>query len=116
MVKNKASIVIVILAVVIVCLVGYIFFGGHERIDFRGEGFRGQFRNMANFSFDEETKNSIAEFFSSSPNIEEVRDYCRQNRMNCVYYCREVNPEHEVCNELARAGGGFGANFSGGGQ
>ena len=103
--SNKNTIIIVILAIVIIGLVGYIFISNQ-----RGEDFRQPpFRNMQNFSLTDEIKNSTIEYFDSSPSLEDARAYCVENRMNCFYYCRELNSEHEICDEMMTPNGqGFG--------
>jgi len=56
--------------------------------------------NLENFQIDELTKDSIFSFFQSTTDIDEIIDYCSQNRMNCAYYCKDVNPEHEICSQI----------------
>lgn len=70
---------------------GYLVANNIHRIAFPGRG---------NFQIDENTKNQITSFFQGTSDINEIRSYCDQNRMNCFYYCREINPEHEICSEI----------------
>ena len=55
------------------------------------------FAKGGNFNLDENTKNQITSFFESSPSQTQLDDYCNQNRMYCIYYCRQVNPSSELC-------------------
>jgi hypothetical protein len=50
--------------------------------------------------FDEETISEITSFFNSTQDSQEIKDYCQSNLMYCMEYCRNINPSHEVCNEL----------------
>ncbi len=117
--KSKIpTVIIIILAITVMGLAGYIFLGHHERGDFKYEDFRRPpFRSMQNFSLNDEMKNAVITFFDSSPTIEGVKAYCEQNKMNCFYYCREVNPQYENCNELIKYNStNWRGNFSRGGQ
>jgi hypothetical protein len=62
-----------------------------------------------NFQINEETKNSIISFFESTSDMNEINSYCEQNRINCLYYCMNINPNHEICkmltNYTSRQGG-----------
>ena len=65
--------------------------------------------NFQGFQIDDTTKQEIISFFENSENVSEINSYCEQNRMNCFYYCTEINSEHEVCNDIMPADGqGFG--------
>lgn len=59
-----------------------------------------------NFQIDEETKNSITSFFESTSDANEISNYCDYNRMNCMYYCKNINSEHEICKTLQEFPGG----------
>ncbi len=59
------------------------------------------------FQIDDETKNSIISFFDSTEDTNEISDYCDANRMYCTYYCKDINPEHEICKTLQEFPGGM---------
>lgn len=58
-----------------------------------------------NFQINEETKASITSFFESTSDINEIRNYCGQNRNYCFYYCSSINQNHDICKELMNQGG-----------
>ncbi len=63
--------------------------------------------NGKEFEIDNQTKSEIMSFFNSSPSDSEVESYCQENRKNCVYYCTEINEEHEICSQIQSRGGDF---------
>ncbi len=89
---------------------GYLLFGKMNKPN-------QNFMRNTNFQLDESAKQQTALFFNSTEDINEISSYCQQNRANCFYYCREINPQHKICSEpsipntLNRRG-----NFSGGRQ
>jgi len=50
--------------------------------------------------FDNATKQEVIDFFDNTNDINEIMSYCEQNRMNCFYYCTDINSEHEVCDNI----------------
>ena len=52
------------------------------------------------FQVDEETKVKIVSFFESNSTDNEVEIYCQENRMYCMYYCTEINSDHEICSKI----------------
>ena len=70
---------------------GYIITNNFHRAGFQGRG---------NFQINEETKNKISSFFENKSDMNEIKSYCDQNRMYCVYYCTNINQNHEICTEL----------------
>jgi hypothetical protein len=69
---------------------------------------RGFIQGRGNSQIDENTKNEITSFFDSTSNTSEINSYCEQNIMNCMYYCRSINPNNEICKEImnsSRMGG-----------
>lgn len=95
--SKKITIVIIAVVVVAVGILAYVFLNNSEREEFRRPPF-GDIPN--NFSISEEIKTSTVEFFDSLPSLEEAKSYCSENRINCFYYCREINQEHEVCDSM----------------
>ncbi len=53
-----------------------------------------------NFQIDDATKAQITSFFDGNPTSDQINSYCQQNRMNCAYYCRTINPGNEACKTL----------------
>lgn len=72
-------------------IIGYIL---HNNIN-RNFILRG-----GNFQIDEQTKQQITSFFEGTSDMNEINSYCDQNRMYCLYYCREINPNHEICSQI----------------
>ena len=58
-------------------------------------------QGKGNFQIDETTQNEITSFFSSEPDVNTINTYCGQNRMYCAYYCRNINPNHEICSQYS---------------
>jgi hypothetical protein len=72
---------------------GTLYFTGffiHKRPGFPGR----------NFQLNESQVNDINSFFSSNPSISDMQDYCTNNRGYCFYYCRNINPNSEICSEI----------------
>lgn len=81
--------------------------GGYALHNSIGRSF---IQGRGNFQIDEETKTKITSFFDSTSNMDEIKSYCEQNRMYCAYYCRNINPNHEICKELGNYTGQGGKN------
>lgn len=62
------------------------------------------FEERRDMQMNEETKNKTISFFEHTTNLDEIKTYCEENRMNCAYYCREINSEHEICETLPKQG------------
>ena len=43
----------------------------------------------------------VQEFFNSNPDNGEIKSYCQENRMYCGYYCTQINPNHEYCENMS---------------
>jgi len=61
---------------------------------------RNNFMRNPNLHIDEVTIDQISSFFENTSDINEIRSYCDENRMYCMYYCRDMNQDHEICEEL----------------
>jgi len=87
----KGIIVGLIIGLVLGCLAGYFMHNITNTRNFtQGRG---------NLKIDENTQNEITSFFNSDPNTDAINTYCGQNRMYCAYYCRNINPSHEICSQ-----------------
>ena len=51
----------------------------------------------------------VQEFFDLNPNNGKIESYCQENRTYCGYYCTQINPNHEYCENMASQ-----RNFDGG--
>lgn len=80
-----------IMGLVIGGAAGYFISNNLHRFNFLGRG---------SLQIDDKTKNEITSFFESTSDINTINSYCAQNRMNCLYYCRNINPNHEICQNL----------------
>jgi len=107
--KKDSTIAIIILGIVIIALIGYIFLNNHGGENSANKNFRNSppFGNMQNFSLNDTDKNSTIQFFSNSPNINDSKTYCTENRANCFYYCREINSSNEICSQIMTPRGNF---------
>jgi len=68
----------------------YLIFNNHR-------GFPG--RNFQ-FNLNESQINEINSFFSGNHTSREINSYCEQNRLNCMYYCRNINQNNEICKNM----------------
>jgi hypothetical protein len=62
-------------------------------------------QGRGNFQIDDKTKNEITSFFNSTSDINTIISYCGQNRVNCAYYCRNINPNSGICKEITNSSG-----------
>ncbi len=94
--KNTNTILIIAVVVLLMSnlFFGYMFFF-HKNVP--GPGFRGNFQQM---QLTDEQIQSVTSFFENTPDINEITDHCNNNRMECFYYCRNINPNHEYCSQL----------------
>ncbi len=75
---------------------GYFAYGAinEPRSDFMQQGI------PQGIQIDERAKQETISFFEGTTDTASIDFYCLQNRINCVYYCTEINSELEVCNGL----------------
>jgi len=93
--KNTNTLLII---VVIFLLISNLFFGYMFFFHKSGPKFnRGDFSQM---QLTDEQINNVKTFFESNTDINEITNYCEDNRMECFYYCREINSSHEYCSQL----------------
>jgi len=92
--NNTLIIIIVVLLVASNLFFGYMFFFHNNR---SGQGFRGNFQQM---QLSDSQIQNVTSFFESTTDINEITDYCENNRMECFYYCRQINSNHEYCSQL----------------
>lgn len=67
---------------------------------------RGNVGNFNNLQINEESKAEVKSLFESNPDKDTLNSYCQQNMNNCIYYCREVNKDNELCNQFLNISGG----------
>jgi len=68
---------------------------------------RGNFGRPSSFQISEQSKAEVTSLFESNPGQDSLTSYCGQNRMNCAYYCRSINPNNDFCSQflnLSRGG------------
>jgi len=85
-------------------VIGLIVGGAASYFIFNNRGFPG--RN-ARFNLNESQINETTSFFNSNHTSGEIDSYCQQNRMNCVYYCKNINQNEEICKNMTMPGYGF---------
>jgi len=90
---NTLLIVVVILLAISNLFFGYMFFFHKSEPNFN----RGNFQQM---QLTDEQIQSVTSFFENTSDTNEITDYCNSNRMECFYYCRTINPDHEICSQL----------------
>jgi hypothetical protein len=116
--KTKSWIIFFVMALAIIGIIGGYFYskGNLDRqLGFDqnrkatpgpndSDGFREQ---SENFQLDETKIAEIVSFFDSTSDMEEIGEYCSQEdkSMSCFYYCREINPSHEICSQIQPVGG-----------
>jgi hypothetical protein len=91
--KWIAVIVIVIVAVAVSAL--FLVRGLGPRRFFGDKFLRG------NITLDENKINEVSDVFENAETSGNITEYCNSHRIECGYYCRNVNPEHEYCNNLS---------------
>ncbi len=93
--KNTNTLVIVVLILLVISnlFFGYMFFFHNNQPNFN----RGNFQQM---QLTNEQIQSVTSFFENTLDTNEITDYCNNNRMECFYYCRTINPDHEICSQL----------------
>lgn len=91
---NTLLIVVVILLAISNLFFGYMFFF-HKNTP----NFIGGVQQMQIQLTDEQIQ-SVTSFFENTSDTNEITDYCNNNRMECFYYCRTINPDHEICSQL----------------
>lgn len=90
--KLIAVIAIVIVAVVVSALLLMQGFGTRR---FTGNRFPG-----GNFTLNESKINEVSAVFDNAETPDGITEYCNNHRMECGYYCRSINPDHEFCSNL----------------
>ena len=86
-------IIVIIILIIIGITAGYLYYKGF--FNNKQPRFPRQ-----NFQLNESQINEVTSFFNSSPTSEQIQNYCNASRMNCFYYCRNINPENNYCKEL----------------
>jgi len=86
----------ILIIIVIVLLASNLFFGYLLLKPRHGSDFRG-FQQM---QLTDEQIDNIKTFFQNTQDLNEIKTYCDTNRMECFYYCRNINPSHEICSQL----------------
>ncbi len=102
------EIVVIIEAIVIAGLLGYIFFELHEAPSY------GNFARGTTIHINQSAQNEVASVFGNATNQSDVNSYCQsqQNIPNCIYYCRN-NPDNQYCSSFLSGRSAF---YGGGGQ
>ena len=117
--KKGLKILIVSLVIVSVAIISITFINSNRKNEFE-KGFSEKDRDMyinsekieENFSkknapreiqiqeLTEEEISEIDKFFSSSPNSEEIDNYCKENFSYCIYYCMNEDSDLEYCQKI----------------
>lgn len=88
--KNSNVILIVLVGILLASnlFFGYMLFFHNNRPNFQ------------NMQITDAQKQSVTSFFDSTTDTTKLTDYCNQNRMECFYYCRTINPSNSFCSQL----------------
>lgn len=92
----KKNLILIILVGILV--MSNLFFGYMLFFHKNGPSRQG-FQNM---QITDAQKQAVTSFFDSTTNTAKITDYCNQNRMECFYYCRTINPSNSYCSELMK--------------
>jgi len=97
--KKDSNLILIILVAVLLMsnlFLGYMLFFHKNRPN--SQGFPNQ--GFQDIQLTDEQKQNVTSFFSSTTDAAKINDYCSQNRMECFYYCRDINPNNELCSQL----------------
>lgn len=99
--KNSNNLLIVLVALLLLSnmFFGYMFFFHKPKPDFQGR--------MPQIQLSDDEINAIESFFNSNPSAEEITDYCNNNRMNCAYYCMNIDQNNDFCSQMMQQRPGF---------
>ena len=109
--SNKVYYIIGIVVVIILAVIGYLYFTGFFN---RGPGRPGG-PGQRNIQLSQTQIDDVTNFFSTSPSSSDIQTYCSQNRQNCFYYCRTINPQEPYCTQMmnfTRGGNRTRGNFT----
>jgi hypothetical protein len=92
-----------LIGLIIGLLIGLIVGGITSYFIFNNQrGIRGNLQVNLN----ETQINELTSFFNSNHTSGEINSYCEQNRMNCMYYCKNINQNNEICKNMTMPSGG----------
>ncbi len=97
--KNQKTILIILVVILITTNVifGYLVFRNPRQK-------MGDFPKGMAMELSQEEIDSITSFFESTDDLNEIEDYCENNRMNCAYYCMNVDSSNEICSQMGPGG------------
>ena len=95
--KNVLLILLVVLLLMSNFFFGYMLLKPKYAPDFRRDFNRGDFQQM---QLTDEQIQSVTSFFDSTTDTTKINNYCEQNRMECFYYCRNINTNNQYCSQL----------------
>ena len=94
----------IIIAIIIILVIGGIGVAVYFATDTNEFQFGNKNEEKLNGSrmqeLTEEQISEIQAFFDSNPSNSEIESYCQENRMYCGYYCTQINPNHEYCENM----------------
>ena len=94
-------VIVIVVLVVIGAVVGYLYFSGKFNGHARFPGRGGQFNASRNIQLNQSQIDEVTSFFNSNPTQQQITDYCNTNRMNCFYYCMNIDKTNSYCKQLA---------------
>jgi hypothetical protein len=89
---------LILIIVVGVLLIINIFFGYMLFFHKTGPNSQG-FQNM---HLTDEQIASVTSFFENTTDTTAINSYCEKNRMECFYYCKNINSGNEFCSQLTQ--------------
>jgi hypothetical protein len=101
--KNNLVPIIIFSAVFLIIggVAGYFIGSNHNSRNFNN--FPDNFNNTkGNFQqLDQQTISEITLFFKNAQTTDEINSYCQQNPRYCMEYCRNINPENNICSTMS---------------
>ncbi|MFA7708271.1 MAG: hypothetical protein WCX73_04955 [Candidatus Pacearchaeota archaeon] len=108
--KKKKGIVIFVIIIILIGVIGGYFY--YKSNSDKHSGFDNGARQGSPDSesgqggpqLNETRINEVVSFFNLTSDIEQIKTYCAEDPLNCMYYCSQVNPSHEVCSQIKPVG------------
>jgi hypothetical protein len=95
--KTKWIVIVAIVIIAVVILALFLITGLGMRRFFGGGFPRG---NFTLDDLDENQINEVSDVFENAETSEIINEYCNEHMMECGYYCRNINPNHEFCSRF----------------
>jgi hypothetical protein len=103
--KTKMILVVAVIAIAVIAGIALALFftRGFGAGRFPGDrfpGFNGTQPPGGNITLNESAINEVTRVFDNAGTTEEITEYCGGHVMECGYYCRNINLDHEFCSSF----------------